>query len=80
MKTRTTQNGYLELILGIGLVVTQLCAWPSDQHRAKVVDDVPAILKLEQGSTLDNQTGKAYHDSRVASRLLEHTLSTSNPS
>lgn len=76
MKARITQSSRWELILGIGLVVVQLCAWPTENTRSTLQDNIPDVLKIEQGHASQRRPQQSYPDSTAASRLLTASFST----
>jgi hypothetical protein len=76
MNAQPNQSSCWELILGIGLLVVQLCTWPTEISPAALRDSTPDILEFPQGSVFSKPPAQHYYDSSAASRLP----STSVPS
>jgi len=80
MITRTHPSGLGELLLGIGLVVVQLCALPMQSKRQTVSDHSPEFARTQKWKVSSQATREGYQESSGTSHLNESPYVTFNQS
>ena len=80
MITRIRPSSLGELLLGIGLVVVQLCALPMQSKRQTVSDHSPEIANIHKWNVSSQVTRKGYQESSGTSHLKGSPYVTFNQS
>jgi hypothetical protein len=80
MITRIHPSSLGELLLGIGLVVVQLCAWPIQSKPEMVPDHSPEFAKIQKWKVSSQAVREGYQESSGTSHLNESPYVTFNQS
>ena len=80
MITRIHPRSLGELLLGIGLVVVQLCAWPMQIKRETFLDHSQEFDKIQKWRVSSQATRKGYQESSGTSHLKAISYVTFNQS
>jgi hypothetical protein len=80
MITRTHPSGLGELLLGIGLVVVQLCTSPMQNQRETVSDHSPEFANIQKWKVSSQAARKGYQESSGTSHLKGSPYVTFNQS
>jgi len=80
MITRIRPSSLGELLLGIGLVVVQLCVWPMQIKRETVSGHSPEFARIQKWKVSSQATREGYQESSGTSHLNESPYVTFNQS